>query len=107
MNASDFNGQRFALWLINDDDESCVYGGFVAKFENGELFLHRPGTPPFEVRPEWMHRIEKVENETVREILDNADYYLRLTLRPVPEGEDLASYFQTGLKWVETNEGSH
>jgi hypothetical protein len=108
VNLADLDGQRFALWLVNGPEDQAVFGGFTARLENGGLFLHRPQSPPFEVRPEWAHRIRKVgtEDQGVRDILLNADYYLRLTVGPIPEGEDSASYLQTYLKWPEDEDSA-
>ena len=79
------------------EDNWAVFPG-TARVENGALYLDRGVKSRFEVRPEWIERIRAVDPD-LRSTLQNADYFLALSVGTPPEGEGGSDFLETGLKW--------
>jgi hypothetical protein len=95
------DGKPFALLLMgttsSGKDDWAVFGG-IARLEDGTLYLDRGADPRFEIRAEWIDRIQIVIDPVVRETLLDADYCLSLTVGRLPD-DDSGDFLQTGLKW--------
>jgi hypothetical protein len=100
MSTPDYAGKKLAVLVMGTDDngeeEWVTYFG-TAVYDGTTLFMDRVKDPPFEIRAEWLDRIEPVP-DTVRHILKNADLLLRLTCGPLPPDADEHEYLPTGLK---------
>jgi len=98
INLEHIDGKRFTLLLMSTsaegDDDWAVLPG-VARHEDGCLFIDR-GPRAFEVRAEWIERVQPVDPE-LRRLLRGAEYYLALTVGHLDD--DPAGYVPTGLKW--------
>ena len=101
---SHFDGKPLALLLIeageNDNEDMAVTVG-VAQYDGKQLVLDLgKDKPPFVIRDEWMSKIKPVP-EGVEEIFEGSEYYLPLTIGPLPTGIDLveSGYEATGLTW--------
>jgi len=101
---ADYEGRRFSLWLIDDQGENVVAAGWIAHVDNGTLALLRDGGK-LDIGEAWFDRIREVENESVRKILMNADYYLQLRVRTISD-EDAKSMLSTGMTWPQSDEPS-
>ena len=96
MDLSAYIGKRFTLWLTEENDDSVVYGGWVATKDGDALVLERPGGR-LEVETDWLDRIRPIEDEETRRILLNGDFFLRLNVGPNPE--ETNTDIQTGMRW--------
>jgi hypothetical protein len=101
LNRSNLIGKPFAVLLMGETaeglDDWAVFSGTLSENLSG-MFLDRGTQPPFEIRAEWNERIKPV-SPAISEILLGAEYFLPLTVGPLPEGESTESYVATGLKW--------
>jgi len=95
MNSS-LIGQPFSVLLMGEtaegEDDWAVFSGALKQSPSG-LFLDRGTKPPFEIRTEWIERIKPVGSD-VKDILLSAEYYLSLSVGPIPEGESLGFTLQ-------------
>lgn len=96
-----YDGKRFALLLCGQsedgEDDWAVFPG-IARLRDNCLFLERSrDAPHVEIQPEWYERI-KPTNNTSRDILQGADYYLGLTVGNISD-EDAKGLEGIGLKW--------
>jgi hypothetical protein len=94
-------GKPFAVLLMGEtaegEDDWAVFSGTLKQNPSG-LFLDRGTKPPFEIRAEWIERINPVGSD-VKDILLGAEHYLPLSVGLIPEGESTESYVCTRLKW--------
>jgi hypothetical protein len=102
MDLGVLNGTVLALLLISETDQGeddwAVCSG-VFRIRGGTALLDRgPGSPEFELLPEWLERI-KPTNDGTRPILLNASHYLPLRVGELPEDAEPAAFTATGLKW--------
>ncbi|MFI5091198.1 MAG: hypothetical protein ACHP7P_14195 [Terriglobales bacterium] len=102
MIAAQLNGKTLALLLAghtaDGGDDWAVFSG-TARYESGTLYLDRGNAKrPFEIQEEWLQRVRPVDG-SVAETLAGAEYYLPLTVGPIPSGTALSDYLDTGLKW--------
>jgi hypothetical protein len=96
-----FNGKQLALWLTDDADESVIFRGTL-RWDGSTLNLDRIAKAVLEVRPEWHDRIKPVpDEEEVRKILLDCDYYLHLRVGTLSDSADESEYEGTGIKWPE------
>ncbi len=98
------DGKTLALLLCGETDEGeddwAVFPG-VARIRDGALYLERSGDQPdVEILPEWHARIRPT-NESVRQILQGAEYFVALSVGSKSEDED-GVYLPTGLRWPKT-----
>ena len=100
IDLSALDGKPFTLLLMGEtsdgEDDWAVFPG-IARVRGDTLCIDRGFKPPFEVRPEWFCRIQPVK-ESLKATLQDADFYLPLTVGPIPAvgSDDLLA---TGLKW--------
>lgn len=100
MNPAQLNGKSFAIVLIDEKEEGATFHG-TARWNGETLVIDRgKGKPQFEVRKEWYERIQAVKGPVAKAILEGAEFWLRLQVGPLPEG-DTSDYDKTGLKWPE------
>ena len=101
MDLTTLDGKLFTLLLIcttpEGEDDWAVFPG-IARVEDGKLYLDRGAKPRFDIRPEWIGRIQSVD-PALRKTLRDADYYLPLTVGSLPSGDDADDLVQTGLNW--------
>jgi hypothetical protein len=102
VSPADLHGKRLAMvaWARTPDgrDDVVVFTG-VAHWDGRHLTIFRePGPSSFPVADEWLGRIRPVEQDLKTALL-GADYFFSVTVAALPEGEDLAGYLKTGLKW--------
>jgi hypothetical protein len=99
--------KKFAIILVEDDgteDGEWIVLSGVAKWRGGQLFVHRGmDVPEFPIPQESFDRIKPVARE-VRQILEEADYSIMLTVGTIPEGVDPASLLHTGFRWPDKTE---
>lgn len=95
------DGKRLAVVLIASDvekKEGAVFFG-TARWDGQNLQLDRGSeNPSFTIPSETLGKLQKVDGK-LRDILQDADYWISLTVSPLPEGADLSQYRLTGLKW--------
>ncbi len=99
--------KKLAVILVEDDGTEAgdwvVLAG-VAKWRGGQLFVHGGmDVPEFPIPEETFDRIKPVAPEA-RDILEEADYSVMLTVGPIPEGVDPATLLHTGFKWPDKKE---
>jgi len=101
MNALTLNGKSFAVLLMGQtaagQDDWAVFAGTFRTDDKG-FFLDRGQKPPFEIDADWLERIKPVSG-SVKETLLGAEFYLSLTIGPLPEGESAETFVETGLRW--------
>jgi hypothetical protein len=96
-----YDGSKFTILLVDEDDEHVVFGGWTASVQEGKLLLRKMDEQMFQVLSEWIGKISKIEDEEVREILEGADYLLRLTVGSLPTDISDSEFLRTGLTWPE------
>jgi hypothetical protein len=104
MNYSKLNGKKIAIAAIGVDEhgekEGAVWTG-IARWENGHLYLDREEDPKvFQFPDNVLKRIKPVPSD-LSDILLDSEYYVKLSIGPLPEDADPKDYRQTGLKWPE------
>jgi hypothetical protein len=52
----------------------------------------------FEVPDDALERLQRVKEE-VKDVFSGADFFIPLTVSPLPEGTEPADFIATGLKW--------
>ena len=102
MDFQALNGKRFTVWLTDEKDDSVVFSG-ILHWDGHMLLLDRGKKPSFEIREEWYERIKPVP-DSVKEILLDAESFLRLFVGSLPPGEDTSKLQETGLQWPATDE---
>ncbi len=106
--SSEFEGKTLALLLMakteEGDDDWAVFPGTFRK-DGDRAYLERDdGHEDFEIREEWVERIRPVDNEEVRSILQNCDFFLSLSVGSIADSER-ESLDTTGLKWPQEDNG--
>ncbi len=99
---SSLEGKNFAVVLYTKgktgEDEGSVFFG-KARVDGETLNLDRgKDTQPFKIPKDTLGRLQRV-NEDIKEILCDAEYWIWLTVADIPEGDDIAKYQPTHLKW--------
>jgi hypothetical protein len=93
--------KKFAVILVEDDgteDGKWTVVTGVARWRDGHLFVHRGmDVPEFPIPDETLDRVKPVLPE-VREILEDAEFCVTLSVGPLPEGADPSQYIPTGLR---------
>ena len=94
-------GKQLAVVLVftpkTGDEEWSTFSGPLIERE-GVLFVDRgEHGPPFEIRDEWLPRI-KPTPAAVSDIVNRAEYYLKLFGGPKPDDADPGEFVPTGLK---------
>jgi hypothetical protein len=102
VNPADVHGKCLAMmaWGKKADgkDDVAVFTG-TAEWDGSRLLIRRGhGDPPVEVQDEWLARIEPVDPSLRAELL-GAEYCFHVTSGPLPRGEDMSAYRDTGLTW--------
>jgi hypothetical protein len=99
--------KKLAVILVGDDgteDGEWIVLAGVAKWRGGQLFMHRGmNAPEFLIPEETVERIKPVAPD-VRDVLEDADYSVVLTVGPIPEDVDPATLIQTGFRWPDNKE---
>src|SRR4051794_12458922 len=96
------DGQKFAAIMIEDkgaaEAEWVVLSG-IAKWRDGQLFVHRGmDVPEFPIPDTAWERIKPVSPD-VKHILNDADYSVTLSVGPIPSDDDPVAYDHTGFRW--------
>jgi hypothetical protein len=104
MDVSELIGKKIALVAIGLDKdgkkEGAVWTG-LGKWEHGHLYLDRDDdTKTFQFPDDVIQRIKPVPTD-LAEIVQDSDYYVKLSIGPLPEDADSNDFKQTGLKWPE------
>lgn len=85
-----------------EDDWAVIKGEIV--FKDGDPFFTNANTPePFSLPDDTLQRI-KAPTDDIRDIVLNCDFFLPLSVGPIPEGEAPENFIQTGLKWPTVEE---
>ena len=97
------HGKRLAMiaWGEKKEDggEDVVVFTGTANWDGEKLIMLRePPHSSFQVPNEWWGRLKPVSEE-LKEMLLEADFYFSVTVGDLSEGEDVAGYIKTGLKW--------
>jgi hypothetical protein len=100
--------QKFAAIMIDDDGvkeaEWVVLSG-IAKWRDGQLFIHRGmDIPEFPIPETAWDRIKPVSPE-VKHILFDSDYSVTLSVGPLPPDDDPSAYGHTGFRWPDKADG--
>jgi hypothetical protein len=99
--------EKFAVIMVEDngsEDGDWVVLWGIAKWRDGHVFVHRGmDTPEFPVPDNALDRIKPV-NADVRDILEGAEYFVSLSVGPIPNTVDPATLIHTGFRWPETGE---
>lgn len=102
MKEHEITRRSVCLLLMSKDDKGeddwvAIKGEVI--FENGHPLFRNSETPkPFPLPDDTLQRI-KTPSEDIRKIVLNSDYYLPLSVGPIPEDESPESFHKTGLKW--------
>ena len=104
MNLDYLTGRKLAILAVGDDEkgetDAAVFTG-LARWANGHLYLDREDNQkPFEIPDDTLDRIKPVP-PTVTDIFLDAEFYIPMSIGPLPDDEDTKRYLQTGLKWPE------
>jgi hypothetical protein len=97
MELQQYIDKRFTLWLMDENDDSVLFGDWVAS-QDGETLLLQRGDGRLKLDPDWLSRIRPVKAE-VRGQLLNADFFVVLTVGMLPESFEGA--IPTGMRWPE------
>ncbi|HCF59275.1 MAG TPA: hypothetical protein DFS52_14935 [Myxococcales bacterium] len=87
------------LWSENGEgeDEAAVFVGKVVRSGERLSFQGQDGAS-LELEEEWLSRIKPVDAK-LADILMNADYFLPLSVGPLPPGLSASDFLRTGLRW--------
>lgn len=101
MTRSELEGKLVALLVVGEDAEgeadARVFVG-RCRCPDGAVELDRGAAhPPVKLFEEWLGRMQLVP-ESVRNILQGADYVIRLSIGSLPD-DDLSGFVQMGLRW--------
>ena len=80
------------------DDDWAVFPGTVRREGDSEFLDRGPERARFEIRKEWLSRIQTVD-DGLREVLGNCELYLPLSVANLPPDRDSDDFELTGLKW--------
>jgi hypothetical protein len=107
---SDFShiqNRKFAIIMVEDDgskDGGWVVMTGIAKWQNGHLSLYRgEDIPEFPIPDDTLDRIKLVAPE-VKEILEEAEYSIMLSVGPIPDNIDPSTLNHTGFTWPKEDE---
>ncbi len=94
-------GKRLAIIAIGEDDtgksEAAVFTG-IARLNEGHLFLDREDEVKFQLPDDTIERIKRTPSD-ISKIVLGAEFFVTMSIGPIPEGEDPNDYIKTGLKW--------
>ena len=102
MNPAELDGCQLALLLMaktedNEDDWAIIRG--TLSFDGNTVFLNRgKQKEPFPLREEWLERITPVSAD-VKDIMNNAEYYIPLSMGNIDDAEAPETLEHTGLQW--------
>jgi hypothetical protein len=96
MDLDRYAGKRFGLVLTDENDDTVVFGDWVASISGQTLLLTRPGGE-MRLESEWLERIRPLDTPESREIIPDADYWLPLKVGPNPQEEE--TDIPTGMTW--------
>ena len=104
MNFAELTGKKLAIVIMGEDEngkkEGAVFTG-LARWANGHMYLDRGrNQKSFQIPDETIERIKPVTPE-IADIVLNADYYMKMSIAPLPSEANPKEYIQTGLKWPE------
>ena len=92
--------KRIAVIFVEDDkteDGKWTVQMGVAKGHAAHLFVYRGhDVPEFPIPDDTLARVKPVPSE-LRKILEESDYYTRLTVGPLPKDTDPSEILHTGL----------
>ena len=95
------DGKKLAMVAWSNDadgkDDVAVFTGTAVLTESG-ITLKRSDASSFELRDEWIERIEKVPSH-LKETLMDADYLFSVSVGNLSDGSDFSGFEETGLKW--------
>jgi hypothetical protein len=98
---TDYTDKKLVLLMMGIDDNGAdewVKFFRTVKYVGTTLFLDRGSKgQPCEIREGWLERIEPVP-DALRDILGNADIWLRLTVSNLPPDANDKDYLPTGFK---------
>lgn len=95
----DLDGRRIALVFVDEQGEAATTTG-VAIVKDGLLFVQVDDeTPPFEIAPAWLDRIQAVSDSELRDFLEGAEFHLALRVGKLPEDASPDEFVRLGLKW--------
>jgi hypothetical protein len=109
VNPADVHGRCLAMMVwgkkADGTDDVAVFTG-TAEWDGQRLvMLRRHGEPPLEVQGEWLDRLKPVDPDLRSELL-GAEYYFSVTIGPLPAGDDMSQYRETGLTWPPNEDAS-
>jgi hypothetical protein len=101
------HNKKLAIIMIekngDEDSEGVVITG-IAKWQNGHLSVYRgEDTPEFPIPDDTLDRIKLVAPE-VKDILEEAEYSIMLSVGPIPEKVDPNTLNYTGFTWPKKDE---
>jgi hypothetical protein len=75
--------------------------GGIARWADGHLYLDHGGNPEsFQIPDEVLDRVKPVPDD-FKDIFFDAEYYIGMSIGPLPDDADPGEYIDTGLKWPE------
>ncbi len=95
MELEQYIDKRFTLWLMDEKDESVLFGDWVAS-QDGETLLLQRTDGRLRLEPDWLLRIRPVNAEVRAELL-GAEFFLVLTVGTLPDTVD--GGLPTGMRW--------
>jgi hypothetical protein len=101
-NIKDLNGKKLAVIAMGNNrkgkEEAAVFSG-IGLWNNGHLYLDRgKNKKPFQVPDEVLDRIKPVPDK-IRDIVLDAEYYIPMSIGPLPDDANPKDYVKTVLKW--------
>lgn len=100
MDLAEIDGKSLALLLIGEDengeDDCAVFRG-TARWDGTDLHFVREGVD-FAIPADALGRIRSVDS-AIRDIMLDAEYFIPLSVGPLPAGADATDFARTGLKW--------
>ena len=110
MRPEDLDGRAVALLFMYDVDEGNEDMRVLqcrTRFSDGEVIaIHGPQCDAFPLNEEWLERVHPVP-EDLRAILQDAEFFLPLTIGPLPDDVDADKDCRPlGLSWDHWQSGS-
>ncbi len=103
MNFETLTGKKLAILAVGDDNgetEAAVFTG-IARWAEGHLFLDRDESQKsFQIPDDTLERIKPVPIE-VADIFLGAEFFIPMSIGPLPDNSNPDDFTQTGLKWPE------
>jgi hypothetical protein len=104
MNFTELTGKKLAIVAIGESEkgetEGAVFTG-LARWANGHLYLDRGrNQKSFQFPDDVLQRIKPVPAE-IADIILEAEYYITMSIGPLPNDANPKDYIETGLKWPE------